>query len=173
MATLRKGKCYKNVTRAYTRKSKFRKKSFITAVPDSKIVRYNMGDLKRKFKYNIKLVTKQNIQLRHNALESARLVVNRHLDKALGHGGYFLQINIYPHHVLRENKMLSGAHADRLQTGMSHSFGKPVGLAAQAKKGSVIMTASVDDNSLGVGKEAVKKAVPRLPGKFNILIEKK
>jgi large subunit ribosomal protein L10e len=44
----------------------------------------------------------------------------------------------HPHHILRENKMITGAGADRMQTGMSHSFGSNVGRAAQVKKGQVI-----------------------------------
>jgi len=170
MSTLRKGKCYRTVKRAYTRKSKYTKKAYIRAIPTSKIVRYVMGDQKKKFKYSIKLLTKNAIQFRHNGLESARLVVNRHLELDLGNN-YFLRLNIYPHHILRENKMLSGAHADRLQTGMSHSFGRPNGLAAQTRKGATILTIGVDESGIEAAKNAIKKARPKLPGTFDIIVE--
>ena len=50
MATLRKGKCYsKPNTRPYTRKSKYKKKGFIKAVPDSKLARFHMGDKLKNF----------------------------------------------------------------------------------------------------------------------------
>jgi hypothetical protein len=39
MATLRKANAYRKVTRAYTRKSKYKKKGFIKAAPNHKIVR--------------------------------------------------------------------------------------------------------------------------------------
>ena len=172
MATLRKGKCYRNLVRPYTRKSKVKSKSYIKTIPASRIVRYEMGDPKKRFKYEINLVSKESAQIRHNAIESARQVTNRRLQLKLGNTGYFFQIKAYPHHILRENKMLSGAHADRLQTGMSHAFGRSVGLASQVKKGKKIFTVRVDDNGLGVGKEAMKLAIPRFPVKCLIEVKK-
>src|SRR3989338_10111664 len=167
MSTLRKGKCYTNITRSYTRKSKFKKKGFIKAIPTNKIVRYDMGDSKKSFPYKVQLVSREDIQLRHNSIESARLVVNRAIQERLGNN-YHLQLHLYPHHILRENKMLSGAHADRLQTGMAHSFGKAVGLAAQVKKGKTIFTASVAKEHIDIAREALHKATPRLPGRYSI-----
>ena len=38
MATLRKGKCYREVKRAYTRKSKYKKKGFVKSTAAIKIV---------------------------------------------------------------------------------------------------------------------------------------
>ena len=61
---------------------------------------------------------------------------------------YHLQIRIYPHHVLRENKMLTGAGADRMQTGMQRAFGKAIGSAAQVKIGQAIFTVQVDDKDI-------------------------
>ena len=83
MAGLRKGRAYRRVKRAYTRKSKFKTKAFIKAVPFSKIARYKMGDLHRSFGYIIELLPKKETQIRHNALESARQVVNRKLENLL------------------------------------------------------------------------------------------
>ncbi|MCD4666289.1 50S ribosomal protein L16 [archaeon] len=172
MVSLRVGRCYRKITRAYTRKSKVKSKSYIKAVPQSKIVRYDMGDNKKDFEFKVNLISNQSIQLRHNAVESARLVINRRLQSKLGPKGFFMKIKPYPHHILRENKMLSGARADRLQTGMSHSFGKAMGLAAQVKKGKTVFSISVDKIGLDIAKEAIKTARPRLPGKFSVVIEK-
>ena len=171
MATLRKGKCYTAVTRPYTRRSKFKKKGFIKAVPANRVVRYNMGDLNKSYPYTVSLVSKVDHQIRHNALESARLIINRNLTKLIGKTGYLFQLRLYPHQVLRENKMLSGAHADRLQTGMSHSFGRPNGLAAQTRKGATILTIGVDESGIEAAKNAIKKARPKLPGTFDIIVE--
>ena len=165
MATLRKGNAYRKVTRAYTRKSKYKKKGFIKAVPNHKIVRFHMGDNTKEFPAKIKLVSKEKFQLRHNSIESARVLVNRQLIKKFGNKGYHFYINVFPHHVLRNNKMLTGAGADRMQTGMKQSFGKVEGTAAQLKNGSTIFTLEVPENGLEFAREALAKAKPRISGK--------
>ena len=99
------------------------------------------------------------------------MVVNRNLQSVLG-SNYFFRINVYPHHALRENKMLGGAHADRLQSGMAHSFGKVVGTAAQVKRGNPVFTVWVDKENIDKAKTALETANPRLPGnKCHIEIE--
>jgi len=167
MAGLRKGHCYTPIKRAYTRKSKYKKYSFIKAVPVNRIVRYHMGDVKKKFTYQLHLVSKQAIQIRHNSIEATRQVVNRRLTKLLNKDYYF-NVRLYPHHVLRENKMLTGAGADRMQTGMQRAFGKAIGLAAQVKKNQEIFTIKVDKGSVDKAKVALKLSFPRLPGQFRI-----
>ena len=168
MATLRKGKCYSHITRPYTRRSKVKALAYIKTVPPSKVVRYDMGDSKRAFDYEVVLIAKENGQIRHNALESARQVVNRRLQNDLGQKSYYLKLLLYPHHVLRENKMLSGAHADRLQTGMAHSFGRTVGLAVQAKQGKKLFSVKVLSTGIEQAKKALRLAYPRMPGTFTI-----
>ena len=171
MAGLRKGHCYTRIKRAYTRKSKFKTKGYIKAVPNSKIVRFDMGNLKKKFPYRLDLVTKQPIQIRHNSLESSRLVVNRRLGINLGNN-YFFKVRVFPHHILRENKMISGAGADRMQTGMQKAFGRAVGIAAQLKKGQKVFSISVEESSIAAAKKALHLATQRMPGKFGIEIKK-
>src|SRR3990167_5406776 len=171
MATLRKGRCYSKITGAYTRRSKVKSKSYVKAIPQNKIVRYDMGNLKGSFNHTINLISTDNIQIRHNALESARLVIFRRLQK-LGNNNFYFKLKAYPHQILRENKMLSGARADRLQTGMSHAFGKPVGLAAQGKKGKVILSTKVDSENLEAVKDVMKKSIPRLPCRCSVEIKK-
>ncbi len=172
MASLRKGRCYSTVKRPYTRKSKFRKLGFIKAVPNSKISRYQMGDAKKVYPTRLSLVSNQDIQLRHNAIESVRQIVNRHLHTNLGLD-YFLKIMVFPHHVLRENKMLAGAGADRMQTGMQRAFGKAVGIAARVKKGQAVLNLDLESDKIEMGKAALRKATPRLPGKYRIIEVKK
>lgn len=172
MAGLRKGHCYNKIERPYTRKSKFKKKGYIKAVPTVKVVRYAAGDPKKSFEYRVSLYTKSDVQIRHNAIESARQIINRHLNDKIGNANYYFQINMYPHHILRENKMLGGAHADRLQTGMAHSFGKAIGLAAQAKKGKVLFSVRVNFDKISAASEVLKKAVTRIPCKCGVTIEK-
>ncbi len=170
MATLRKGICYRFLKRPYTRKSKYKRTNFISTVPESKVVKFNIGNPHKKFKYKVMLVSREPHNIRHNSLESIRQVINRDLQKGVGNE-YYLVINAYPHQVLRENKMLTGAGADRMQTGMSHSFGKAVGRAARVKKGASIMTVKVDEPGLKILKAGFKKAIPKLPGKYSVEIE--
>lgn len=172
MATLRKGKCYTHITRPYTRRSKVKAKAYIKTVPPSKVVRFDMGDSKKDFDYEVVLIAKENGQIRHNALESARQVVNRRLQNELGQKSYCFKLLLYPHHILRENKMLSGAHADRLQTGMAHSFGRTVGLAVQAKRGKTLFRVKVLSNGIEHAKKALRLAYPRMPGTYTIDVRK-
>ena len=172
MAGLRKGHCYSKLVRPYTRYSRVKAKNYIKAVPTNKVVRFEMGDSKKSFQYEITLVSNIDHQIRHNSLESARQLVNRRMYTKLGPKGYFLKLKIYPYHILRENKMLGGAHADRLQTGMAHSFGKPVGLAAQAKKNNTVFSAKVDQNGVETAREALSLARPRMPGKYRLEVKK-
>ena len=169
MAKLRKFCAYRRLERPYTRTSRYRKKSFIRVRPHSKIVKYNMGDSKKKFDVTFDLISKGDLQIRHNAIESARLTCNRYLEKNLGKGGFYFEIRVFPHHILRENPLASGAGADRMSTGMKMSFGKPIGVAAQIRIGAPILSVSVNKNQMKVGREAVKKSSKKLPGKYSIV----
>jgi large subunit ribosomal protein L10e len=163
MARLRKGCAYRRLERPYTRRSKYKKLSFIRATPASKIVRYDIGNLTRKFERSVDLVSKDSIQIRHNAIESGRLTATRYLEKSLGKLGFKLKIRIYPHHILRENPLASGAGADRMSTGMQKSFGKPIGSAAQVREGQVLFTATVDSAGVEAAKQALKRASYKMP----------
>ncbi len=171
MVGLRVFRCYRRIkNRAYTRKSKFKSKGYIKAIPPHKISRFEMGE-KKNYDYIVKLVSKDSLQIRHNALESARMLINRSLQDGLGNS-YFLRLSAYPHHAFRENKMLGGAHADRLQTGMAHSFGKVIGTAARIKKGKEIFVAMVNEDGIEKAKKALISATSRLPGRCFVEVEK-
>ncbi len=173
MAGLRKGHCYTTVKRAYTRHSKVRNKAFIKTVPQNKIVRYDMGDPAKEYQYRLDLISKQPIQIRHNALESTRMLINRHLNKDFGLN-YFLKLRHYPHHILRENKMITGAGADRMQTGMQLSFGRAIGISAQLKRNQPLFSVFVNKENIEKARIALQRAPARLPGNYAIeLVELK
>lgn len=172
MAKLRKAVAYRRLERPYTRISKFREKSFIRTSPSKKIIRFNMGNQKKKFEYNLELVSKKDIQIRDNSIESARQAGNRFLEKRFGTSNFYFHIRPYPHHVLRENPLAAGAGADRFSTGMSHSFGKAIGNAIRVKKGQVLMNLKVDKINLEPGREALKKIAKKLPCSFLIKVNK-
>jgi hypothetical protein len=55
-------------------------------------------------------------QLSSNALEAARICANKYLIKSVGKDNFHVRIRVHPYHVVRINKMLSCAGADRCVT---------------------------------------------------------
>jgi large subunit ribosomal protein L10e len=170
MAKLRKAVAYRKTERPYTRKSKYKKKNFVRATPHNLIVKYNMGDLKKNFPYRIDVNSGAKMQVRHNAIEAARKSSNRLLEKRTGKVGFRLRVRIYPHHILRENPLATGAGADRMSTGMKKSFGKPIGLAAQVRPGQTLFEVHVNKQFLQTGKEAAKRIAGKMPCKCQIVV---
>ena len=163
MGKLRKFVAYRTLERPYTRKSKYKNKNFVRSSPPSRVVRFNMGDINGKFDHLLNLVAESSLQIRHNAIESARQTCNRLLETTLGKNGYFMRVKIYPHHVLRENALASGAGADRLSTGMQKPFGKSIGIAAQVRKGHVLIEAKVNKNNIALARKALHRAAFKIP----------
>lgn len=163
MAKLRKFSAYRRLERPYTRKSKYREKSFVRATPTNKVIRFDMGDDKKEYDYELTLHVKTALQIRHNALESARQTANRCLEERAGKGNYWLKLRLYPHHVLRENPLASGAGADRMSTGMQKSFGKAIGIAVQLKKDQILFSVRVHKEHIAVAKDALRKIYCKLP----------
>ena len=171
MAKKRKFCAYRALEpRAYTRTSKYRHKSFIRAMPNINIVRFNMGNPTKDFAYTVELHSKIDCQIRHNAFESARQSSNRYLETNLGKKGYFMRIRPYPFHILRENPLAAGAGADRMSTGMKHSFGNPIGSAARIKKGQILFEVRVSKTNLEVGKAAIKRAGHKMPCGVQVVV---
>lgn len=165
MAKLRKGCCYSKIERPYTRKSKKRELSYVRGAPYPKITIFDMGNLQAKasFPYAVKLLAKKDVQIRHNALEAARISVHKELTIAMGEQNFYFKLKPYPHHVLREHAMAAGAGADRFQQGMAHSFGKPVGLAAQIRKGQEFMIVYTNKENIDKAKIALRQACCKTP----------
>jgi large subunit ribosomal protein L10e len=171
MARLRKAVCYRGLERPYTRVSKFKTNSFIKTNYNTRITKFTMGNPKKEdFQYKVELKTKVPIQLRDNCMESARLTSNRLLEKNIGPANYFLRINKFPFHILRNNPIAAGAGADRFSTGMKKSFGKPIGQAARFKKGDTIFEILLDKKDVELGKKAMQRASQKLACGCNIII---
>ena len=176
MATLRKANAYsKRKVVPYTRASKKKAKSYIKTVPHSKIVKFDNGDVigfqQGKYPYKLTLVSTEKVQIRNNALEACRIYLNKKLDKETNKQYYF-KVVPYPHHIQRENKMLTGAGADRMQTGMQLSFGKTVNKAAIVKPGKAIFILAVPTlkNSI-FAKQELRKIKSKLPCKTRVISE--
>jgi large subunit ribosomal protein L10e len=79
------------------------------------------------------MVCGEKQQITSEALEAARIAANKYMQVQCGKDHFHIRIRVHPWHVVRINKMLSCAGADRLQTGMRHAFGK--GLCKVARVG--------------------------------------
>jgi large subunit ribosomal protein L10e len=161
-----KARNYRKVKgQAYTRKK------YIRGSPMPKIVKFTMGDPTGNYEFQALLIAEKEVQIRHNALEAARVATNRILSEKLG-TSYLLRILPYPHVVLRENKMIFGAHADRLQDGMRNAFGKAIGVAARVKVDQPLIMANVNKDGIEVAKTALKRGGAKLPTPCRIVVKK-
>ncbi len=173
MAKMRKSVSYRKIERPNTRVSKYKNKSFIRITPTIKIVRFDMGDSKKQFEYKFHLIPKKSVQIRQEAIESARQATTRFLEGNLGKTGFHFKIRKFPYHILRENPLAAGAGADRMSTGMQKSFGKPIGVACQVFKGDKLFTISVEKAHIQVAKRALHNAAKKLPTSFLIEMDQK
>ena len=149
----------------------YTRKEFAKGFPAPKITKFTMGDTKLHFEYEAKLIALEQAQIRHVSLEAARIAANRIvMDKLVNN--YRLDVLPFPHAILRENKMIFGAHADRLQQGMRGSFGKPIGTAARVKANQTIIIINVNKEGVEAAKEALKRASAKLPIPCRITVEK-
>ena len=150
---------------AYTRKK------YARGFPPPKIVKFTMGDTKATFDWEATLVALKRAQIRHTALEAARVATNRILiDKLVN--DYLMVVLPYPHMILRENKMIFGAHADRLQQGMRRSFGKAIGTAARIEPDQPLIIVRVRASALETAKESLKRGSAKLPIPCRIIVKK-
>jgi len=153
-------------SQAYTRRE------YMSGVPLSRITQFDMGNLRGDFPIKLSLVAKENCQIRHVALESARIAANRFMAKKAGSLGYHLKILLFPHIVLRENKQATGAGADRVSQGMRAAFGKAVGTAARVDKNQNVISIWTSKAFYLNAKEALRRASMKLPTPCFIVIDK-
>lgn len=144
---------------------------YIHGSPTPKVSKFNMGDLAINYPFKVHLLARERVQIRHNALESARVAANKVLIDKYGETGYQLHLRPYPHIILRENKMIATAGADRLQEGMRRSFGKPTGRAARVDDGQRILTIGVSKDGVETAKKACEVASTKLPMKTKVVVE--
>lgn len=147
----------------------YTRSEFIHGAPASRITKYTGGSINDNQSHEVSLHATMNMQIRDIALESARIAAGKLLTSKLGEN-FFLEIAAHPHIVLRENKMIFGAHADRLQEGMRRAFGKPVGRAARVRAGQAVIRVRVVENGLAAAREAMELASKKLPKKYTITV---
>ena len=169
---LRPGRTIRKPERPYTRVSKrVPRKSYVVGVPFPKIHQFEMGNRDGDFNTVLYLLAKRSVQIRHNALEAARIVAHKFLQTKLGTNNYFLKILVYPHQVIREKPIATGAGADRYSAGMAHAFGKPTGTAVITKPNQKLVMLKINKENLELGKTALKKFGLKIPTPVKIMIE--
>lgn len=160
-----------------TRRSRKHHLSYIKAVPPQKVVKFNMGDYKffekGGYPFKISMSTMEPVQVRDLALEAVRQSIHKDLVKLFVKKNFFLRCNVYPHNILRNNRVFSGASkGERVQTGMRKSFGRPEGRACTLKKGQAIFTAHfLGKENISKIKSFFKKVKSKIPGKIKISLE--
>lgn len=177
MALLRKASAYsKKRIRPYTRVSKKRQKSYIKAVPPLKIVKFSMGNAEAyregKHPFVMRLISMEKVQVRDNSLEACRMAISKILEVNVP-GQYCFMVKVYPHHILRENKTAAGAGADRLSSGMKHSFGITIGRAAIVNAGKDIFYITCEnEKAVKYAREALTNVKAKVPSRTKIIFEK-
>ena len=167
----RPSRCYR-----YQKNKPYIKSRYCRGVPDPKIRIYDVGAKKAAvdlFPFVAHLVCDEKQQVSSEALEAARVAVNKHLTKSVGKDLYHIRIRAHPFHVLRANKMLSCAGADRLSSGMRHSYGKPIGVAARVSIGQVLISVRAKDMHAEHVIEGLRRAKFKFAGRQKILKSKK
>merc|ERR1712028_107072 len=144
---------------------------FNRGVPDPKIRIYDAGKKKfpvDEFPFAAHLVSVEKEQVSSEALEAARVACNKYMVKNAGKDTFHLRVRVHPFHVLRINKMLSCAGADRLQTGMRGAYGKPSGVCARVKIGQILISVRTSDVHKDFCIEAMRRAKFKFPGRQKV-----
>lgn len=178
MASLRKAAAYsKKTVRPFTRKARIRGKDYIKTIPQLKIVKFHIGNqkdyLEGKHHYMVKLISEQRVQIRDNALEAARMLLTKMMERSAP-GKYYIAVKVYPHHMIRENKSAGGqAGADRISSGMTHSYGAVIGRAAIVRpEQEIFFISCVDDKTAREARDSLAMVKSKMPSKTKIIFEK-
>jgi large subunit ribosomal protein L10e len=169
---VRPARCYRRIKGPpYTRLE------YIHGAPYVQIPKFDMGNAspsaREAFTMAARLLSETRGQIRAQALEAARQMAYKYLSVKVGDPNYYFRLEVYPHHVIRENKMLAMAGADRLQEGMRLNFGSPAGRAARVERGQVLMYIEFKPEHLPHVKEALRRAASKLPLPTRLIVEPK
>lgn len=167
----RPARCYR-----YCKNKPYPKSRFNRGVPDPKIRIFDLGRKKAavdEFPLSVHLVSDELEQLSSEAMEAARICCNKYLVKSCGKDQFHIRVRVHPFHVLRINKMLSCAGADRLQTGMRGAFGKAHGTVARVNIGQILLSVRSTDKHREAVVESLRRSKFKFPGRQKIYVSKK
>ncbi|MEM0470955.1 MAG: 50S ribosomal protein L16 [Candidatus Anstonellales archaeon] len=162
-----RNRVYKQAWTRWSRKNM--SKSYVKALPhmDLRQILNGTGNAEN-YSIQYDLVAEQTYLHRDNAIEAARQTIVKYLESKIP-GKFLLIVRKYPHVILRENRMLAGAGADRIQKGMRRSFGKPVDRGASVKKGEAIFSLYLASDDMKLAHEALRKASRKLSGSWKVV----
>ncbi|CAD2220234.1 large subunit ribosomal protein L10e [Angomonas deanei] len=166
----RPSKCYR-----FCKNKPYPKSRFCRGVPDPKIRNFDIGRRRAtvdEFPLCLHVVSRELEQICSEALEAARIQANKYMTKRANKDVFHMRIRAHPFHVLRINKMLSCAGADRLQTGMRGAFGKPMGVAARVRIGQILLSLRTKDAYIEQAREALRRARMKFPGRQIVVTSK-
>jgi large subunit ribosomal protein L10e len=147
----------------------YTRQEYMGGIPACRITQFDTGELRQAFPISLSLGCEEAAQVRDTALEAARVSAVRVLEKTAPNQ-FHLKVRKYPHQILREHKMATGAGADRISDGMRRAFGKPVSHAVRAQIGAEILTVYTTEAHLADAKEALRKASHKLPIRTRVLV---
>jgi len=166
----RPARCYRYLSRP------FPKSRFNRGVPDPKIRIFDLGKKRARideFPMCVHLISLENEHISSEALEAARICANKYISKMGGKDSFHLRVRVHPYHVLRINKMLTCAGADRLQTGMRGAFGKPNGVVARVFNDQILISVRCKPNTVKHVIEALRRSKMKFPGQQKVVISNK
>ncbi|KAG8517319.1 60S ribosomal protein L10 [Galemys pyrenaicus] len=163
--------CYR-----YCKNKPYPKSRFCRGVPDAKIRIFDLGRKRQKWMSSPSVATWCQMNMSsfppRPGGNPARICANKNMVKSCGKDASHVRVRPHPFHVIRINKMLSCAGADRLQTGMRGAFGKPQGTVARVPIGQVIMSICTKLQNKEHVIEALCRAEFEFPGHQKIHISK-
>ena len=167
----RPSRCYR-----YQKNKPYPKSRFNRGVPDPKLRIYDVGKKKAKhdaFTSCVHLVCYEKEQITSEALEASRIACNKYMTTNVGRENFHMRIRVHPWHVVRINKMLSCAGADRLQQGMRGAFGKGLCKSARVGIGQILLSVRVNTDHVAHAQEALRRAKFKFPGRQKIFVSRK
>lgn len=164
-------KCYR-----YIKGKAYPKSRYNRAVPDPKLRFYDGANKManwEKFPVCVHMVSNEREQISSEALEACRVAFNKYLTTKITKDAFHFRLRPHPWHVLRINKMLSCAGADRLQAGMRGAFGKSYGKACRVKIGSKLVSIRTKRQHVKHVMAALKRGSAKLPGRQIMVVSTK
>ena len=167
----RPSRCYR-----YQKNKPYPKSRFNRGVPDPKIRIYDGGKRKAhwdEFPCCVHLVSYEKEQITSEALEAARIAANKFMQNTAGKLGFHIRVRVHPWHVVRINKMLSCAGADRLQTGMRHAYGKALCKSARVNIGDILLSIRTKPEFVHIAELALRRSKDKFPGRQMVFVSRK
>merc|ERR1711862_1072266 len=149
---------------------------FCRVVPDPKIRIYESGKKRipcDEFPGVVHMVSDEYQQISSEALEAARIACNKYMVSNAGKDFFHIKMRPHPFQVLRINKTLSCAGADRLSTGIRGAFGKSYGTAARVRIGQVLLSIRTKEEKCQIAVEALRRAKFKFAGRQKVHVSSK